>query len=357
MTSASSKSLDQLERETEQNRAVLVETVDALRETVLGEVEDMRRKVSIGYIKNEIGDYARSTGSAWYESLRRNVRDNPLRSVAVGAGLTVPLWKIGRSIPMPLVLIGAGVALARPATRDAIGSAAGRATSALTGDGERSGEHVGGAASDLVQGTLASIKDAGAQTGQRAASALDVARGTIGSAAGHATSRASDVLGAGSDTASGLADRGRALLQGGSDRVADARGYAGRAAGRTQSAAIDLFERNPLLVAGAGVAIGALIAAIVPTTAVEGRFLDGVAPDLKRKATDLVDQGYEAVGGVAGDAYGGAVDRAKDHGLSPQGARDAASGLSEKLGAVIDAAVGHDEGHPDTDTTGTNQKS
>ena len=87
MTSASSKSLDQLERETEQNRAVLVDTVDALRATILGEVEDMRRKVSIGYIKSEISDYARTTATSLTGSVRRGVRENPLRSVAIGAGL------------------------------------------------------------------------------------------------------------------------------------------------------------------------------------------------------------------------------------------------------------------------------
>ena len=145
MTAVSSKSLDQLEHETEQNRAVLVGTVDALRETILGEVEDMRRKVSIDYVKSEIGAYARSTGSAWYDGVRRGVRDNPLRAVAIGAGLTVPLWKVGRSVPMPLLLIGAGVALARPATRDALSGAVAHVKMAGDRATNAAGETAGGA--------------------------------------------------------------------------------------------------------------------------------------------------------------------------------------------------------------------
>ena len=331
MTAVSSKSLDQLERETEQNRAALVGTVDALRETILGEVEDMRRKVSIDYVKSEIGAYARSTGSAWYDGVRRSVRDNPLRSVAIGAGLSVPLWKMGRSVPMPLLLIGAGVALARPATRDALTGAAANVKMA--------GDRSIGMAGETAGGAWDGVKATGAQVGQQVASGLDTARQTVRSMAQDAASRVSGVVNAGTETASGLVGRGTALAQGGADTVVDARDHAGRTTARAGSAATDLFHRNPLLVAGAGLAIGALIAAIMPTTEVEGQLLDKVAPDLKQKATDLIDQGYGAARVAAGDLVDGAVSRAKDHGLSPEGAEGAASKLGEKLGAVVDAAL------------------
>ena len=335
MTAVPSKSLDQLEHETEQNRAALVGTVDALRETILGEVEDMRRKVSIDYVKSEIGAYARSTGSAWYDGARRSLRDNPLRSVAIGAGLSVPLWKMGRSVPMPLLLIGAGVALARPATRDALTGAAANVKMA----GDRSIGMAGETAGSAWDG----VKATGAQVGQQVASGLgtvlDTVRQTVGSMAQDAASRVSGVVSAGSETASGLAGRGNALARGGADTAVDARDRAGRAAAQTGSAAMDLFHRNPLLVAGAGLAIGALIAAIMPTTEVEGQLLDKVAPDLKQRATGLIDQGYEAARMAAGDLVDGAVGRAQDHGLSPESAEGAASKLGDKLGAVVDAAL------------------
>ena len=331
MTAVSSKSLDQLEHETEQNRAVLVGTVDALRETILGEVEDMRRKVSIDYVKSEIGAYARSTGSAWYDGVRRGVRDNPLRAVAIGAGLTVPLWKVGRSVPMPLLLIGAGVALARPATRDALSGAVAHVKMA--------GDRATNAAGETAGGAWDGVKTTGTQVGQQLAASLDTARQTVRSVVQDTASRVSDIVGAGTDTASGLAGRGSGLVQGGADTVVDARDRAGRAAAQTGSAAMDRVHRNPLLVAGAGLAIGALIAAIMPTTEVEGQLLDKVAPDLKRKATDLIDQGYEAARTAAGGVVDGAVGRAKDHGLSPEGAEGATSNLGEKLGAVVDAAL------------------
>ena len=350
MASASSPSLDQLEHETERNRAVLVETVDTLRETILGEVEDMRRKVSVGYLKSELGDYARSTGTAWYDTVQRNVRENPLRSFAIGAGLMVPLWKVGRSIPMPLVLIGAGAALAHPAARSALGDATAGARTGLGKAGDRS--------SDVAQGALENLKGAGAQAGQQVASGLDAARQSIRSATDGVVSRVSDAIGAGSETVTGLANRGSDLLRGGADQVASARGAAGRSASQAQSTAMDLFHQNPLLVAGAGVAIGALIAAVIPATQVEGRLLDSVAPDLKRKATDLIDEGYEAASGAADDLYGSTVNRAKDQGLSPDGARDAVSTLGDKLSAVAEAALGQAHGdHPASAADDTNHQS
>ncbi len=342
MTSASSKSLDQLERETEKNRAVLVDTVDALRATILGEVEDMRRKVSIGYIKSEIGDYARTTASSFTGSLRQGVREHPLRAVAVGAGLAMPLWKMGRSVPMPLLLIGAGVALIRPTARNAVGDA----TVGVTMAGDRSIQ--------AALGVWDSVKATGAKGGQTVTSSLDTARQAVSSVAQDAASRVSNVVGAGAEVASGLmdktsglADKGGAVLRSGADRTADTGSYAAQRAARTQAATVDLFHRNPLLVAGAGVAIGALLAAIMPTTKVEGQLLDKVAPDLKQKAADLIDHGYEVASSAAGDVYDGVAGRAKDGGLTPEGARSATSDLGQKIGAVVDAAIGRSDGdHP-----------
>ena len=317
-----SRTLDDREREVEQNRAILVDTVDALRASVLVEVEEVRRKVSFDYIGTEI---------------RNRVRANPLRSFAIGAGLSLPLWRMGRRVPMPLFLIGAGVALARSTAKNALADAASDA-------------------SDRFATVWNSAKDTGTRTGQKLgrqfATGLDAAQTTVRTATNDSIERAGAMADAGGEVASDLTSKGVALLQDGSDRLADARDYTGRKITQTQSRAVDLFNDNPLLVAGAGLAFGALLAAIMPTTDVEGQLLDKVAPDLKRKATDLVDKGYDTVRATAGDVYDGAVGRAKEHGLSPEGAQNAASDLGGRVEAIVDAAIGqHGTGHPDSGNT------
>ena len=325
MTSASNRTLDHLEREAEQNRAVLVDTVDALRASVLGEVEEMRRKVSFDYVGTEI---------------RNQVRANPLRSFAIGAGLSVPLWRVGRRIPLPLLLIGAGVALARPSTKTALASA-GNIGSVR---GARARAQAGEALGSVWDGGKAT----GARVGQRFAASADATQSTLRQTKNDAATRVGDALDAGSDAVSNAVDRGTTLLQGGMDQAVAARDSAASAVARTRSQAVDLFYDNPLLVAGAGLALGALFAAIVPATTVEGQLVDKVAPDLKQKASDLVDKGYETVRATAGDIYDGAVGRAKEQGLSPDGVQSAASDLGERLGAVVDAAIGqHGPGQSD----------
>ena len=280
----SNSTLDDREREVEQNRAVLVGTVDALRASVLGEVEEVRRKVSFDYIGTEI---------------RNRVRANPLRSFAIGAGLSFPLWRVGRRIPVPLFLIGAGVALARPSARNALADAASDASDRLGKAGSRSGE--------ALDSVWASAKGTGSQTGQKLAGGLYAAQTIVRTATNDAAARASGMANAGSAAAATFAGKGAAFLQDGSDHLADARDHAGRKVSQTQSRALDLLNENPLLVAGAGLAFGALLAAILPATDTEGQLLDKVAPDLKQKASDLVDKGYETARATAGDVYDAAV--------------------------------------------------
>lgn len=339
MTAASSrgKSLEQLERETERNRAALAGTVDTLRETVLDEVGDIRRKMSVEYIKSEVSGYARETSTAWVTGLQGAARAHPLRSLAIGAGLGLPLLRMARHVPLPLLVIGAGFALARPTGRNAVGLA-----SAKVGGGAAS---VRTGANDLIARAQGAAVQAGGSVTSTASSAWTSTTDTAAGAVASIKERASDLLDAGVGLKSQAAEKGRTTLDAGYGMLSDARDQTGQAVTQAGTKAVDFFHTNPLLVAGAGVALGALFAAILPATQSESRLLSNVAPDLKQKATDLVDQGYEAASSAASDIYNGLVGQAKDKGLSVEGASDAAHTLGEKVQAVVEAAVG---GHRDT---------
>jgi len=92
----------------------------------------------------------------------------------------------------------------------------------------------------------------------------------------------------------------------------------------------ELFERQPLLLGAVGIAIGAGIAASIPTTEAENKVM-GEASDLVR---DAVSEKATQARRMA-DA---AVQEAKAQGLTPEAAGDALRRIGEKVG-VAQAAI------------------
>ena len=110
-------SLAQLEREAARNRAELMGTVDALQ-----------NRISPSAIKQDVQDYVRDKKDGILRSLEQRARENPLQTAAIAAGAAYPLWRIVTSVPVPLLLIGAGLALTRRSSHVAGGSSSGHAS-------------------------------------------------------------------------------------------------------------------------------------------------------------------------------------------------------------------------------------
>ncbi|MGY3408194.1 ElaB/YqjD/DUF883 family membrane-anchored ribosome-binding protein [Bradyrhizobium sp. GM5.1] len=91
------RSVEELRRESERSRAELAATVDRLKEQVSETAEDIRHKVSPQHIKSEVSDYVTHTTKSWVDGLKQQVMDNPMRSVAAGTAVVVPLsyaWRV-----------------------------------------------------------------------------------------------------------------------------------------------------------------------------------------------------------------------------------------------------------------------
>jgi hypothetical protein len=95
------RTLNQLEREAERNRAELVSTVEELRE-----------RVSPSHVKEDVKQYARSTGQDFVSNMVEKARENPLQAAAIAAAVAYPTWHMIRTIPLPVLLLGAGAVLA-----------------------------------------------------------------------------------------------------------------------------------------------------------------------------------------------------------------------------------------------------
>jgi ElaB/YqjD/DUF883 family membrane-anchored ribosome-binding protein len=103
MTSASDhdRTLNQLEWEAERTRAELMDTVEELRE-----------RVSPSHVKEDVKQYARSTGQDFVSNVVEKARENPVQAAAIAAAIAYPAWHMIRSIPIPVLLLSAGAVLA-----------------------------------------------------------------------------------------------------------------------------------------------------------------------------------------------------------------------------------------------------
>jgi hypothetical protein len=109
---------------------------------------------------------------------------------------------------------------------------------------------------------------------------------------------------------------------------------------RAQNGLVQSIERHPFIVGGIGLALGALIAASLPTTRVENRFLGRSSDDLKNRATDYASQGLENAQNAAKEVYDEVTRKAEEEGLTSDALRDSVKGASEKVKTAVQHAVG-----------------
>src|SRR3954470_16919672 len=106
------RSLQQIKRETEQTRAGLTDTVEQLRVSVAETASDIRQRISPEHIKAEVSGYIKSRGEQLMDDITAAARRNPLQAVALATTLGYPLLRMVRAIPVPVLMVGAGLFLA-----------------------------------------------------------------------------------------------------------------------------------------------------------------------------------------------------------------------------------------------------
>lgn len=247
---------DELEREAEQVRAELSETTRQLRDKMSpGQMMDE----ALGYLKD--GD-----AQKLLSNFKHQVRDNPLALALVGSGLA---W----------LMAGSGVAASSSRAHTAA-TTAGASTS-------RSGAGIGSSIGDSLSGATAAVSGAAAAIGDSASGAGDMARDTMHDI--------QDRVGAGaSSLGSSAVDLGQSA----------------------RNTFFDALEREPLVIGALGVAVGAAIGAMIPTTRVEEKYLGKAGKSAVETAEGLVTEGIERAKDVAGDVYAAARDEADRQGLT-----------------------------------------
>src|SRR5258708_35640358 len=112
MAQTDTRSLQQIKRETEQTRAGLTDTVETLRTSVAETASDIRQRIKPDAIKEEVAESIKSRGEGLLNNVTAAARRKPMQAVAVGASVAYPLLRLARTIPFPVLMVGAGLFLA-----------------------------------------------------------------------------------------------------------------------------------------------------------------------------------------------------------------------------------------------------
>jgi hypothetical protein len=201
--------------------------------------------------------------------------DNPMQAVAASAAVAVPLLRLARGFPLPLLMIGAGLALTSKTVRDR----AAEATAPVVGSVGEMLDDVAERAQGLGSDAKDRLASARSQANVMASDAQDTAAGAVDAL----RSRAAQVT-------STVGDK----LRSGMDAVKDTAGAARDAAAKAPLKARHVIGDNAALIAGLGIAIGGIIAAAFPETRAEAKAMGRASDSMKQAAAEAAQSGFEA---------------------------------------------------------------
>jgi hypothetical protein len=240
---------------------------------------------------------------AFFDDLGRAVQANPVPAALIGMGALWMLMGGGRTTAAAALLSGGASRVAdtlSPAA-SAVGSGASRLASGV---------------SDLAS----SATNMAGQAFQSASDATTDAAKRVSSAVSGAGSRAGDQVGSMSDTVSGSVSSMAGSVSNGATALA----------GSVQSSLAETFERQPLLVGIAGLAIGAAIASAFSKTRFEEEMIGEQAGAMKEKAETFFSEAAENLGTRATRAVDAMRQEADTQGLTPSGLKETAAAIGKK---------------------------
>jgi len=369
------RSASDIEREVEATRASVEETVEALKD-----------KMTLGQMVDEAAGYFRSSGgSEAFSNLGAQMRNNPLPLALVGVGLAWLMSGRGQPRLRPPSRMRSGgrhegyaaydyrmmaeadeAVYAGASHPDYAGHSSGADDTWSEYESDRAHRRSGDGngmrrrahdARDMASGAASGVIGAAS----RLASGVGAAASALGSAAssvaGGARSGAGAAFRGGASAYRGASRFGSGAYEGathygaGAYRGASRLGsgayerasrfgsgaYSGasRLGYRTRDSFSDLVEREPLVLAGLGLAVGAAIGALMPRTSTEDRLMGETRDQLLEDAEAYGREQFERGKRVAEEAYRTAREELEAQGLSPD---ELAEKVSELARTTMDRA-------------------
>ena len=390
MQQTADRSLRELQRETEQTRAGLTQTVDQLKASVADTASEIRQRISPENIKAEVSNYVRSRGESMLEDITAAARRNPMQAVAVGASLAYPLLRFARSVPLPVLMVGAGLFFAGSKSGQSITQKASDMASDLSDELGRPGHDMSAQVGATVSSAKGAVSDAAKRVGEVLSAGTDQVRRTATSStaelsltdrlkdsaasAGDAiNTRVSGMKDGVSELASSTIDSSRDAVAGaaaatksaassatdaGLEAARDVRDKAADYSNRAGKTLLDTIQENPLLVAGVGLLVGGLIASALPKSELEENLAGDVAAAAKRRASEAASKGFDAAKGAAGEILENVARQAGAEGLTPDKLDESAREIGQRVRRVAESAVTtafDPDKSPQSNTGGGNQ--
>ena len=280
-TEPGSKSPQEVQREVQQSRAELEDTLEAIQE-----------RLSPGQMFEQVVDYMRSSnGSDFLRNLGTMVRDNPVPVALVGTGI---VW---------LMLSSSRSGRRQHEDEDDLPESYGesRYGNELNEDAGQSagwGESARATAREWTQGARSTTRSVGDRARRLGASARDR-----------------------------VSETGEQLRHGARD-VGDRASYYGR---QMRRGFFDTLHEQPLVLGALGLAAGAAIGAALPATEREDEWLGDSRDRLKERAKEAGWEQVEKARAAAGAAYSAAREEAERQGLTLEGGKAAAESAAEAM--------------------------
>lgn len=295
------------EREVERARADLSQTLDALKD-----------RLSLDRVFEDVrSQFLGSTSGEFTSNLTRQLKENP----------------------MPAMLIGVGALMLMMSERNRAKSRAVRVypeTGTTTGYGESAGEfaqHTAAQVGEFAQQTAQQVGEGLRSTAQSMYGAGEEAAHMARSAAAGAGESMRSMAGGVGDTMRHAGDSAAAMMHQARGAAQSAGESAGQMGQRTMQSVNAMIDQQPLMVGAIGMALGALVGAMLPITRTENEYLGETRDQMREAIAEQSGQLYERGKVTATEAYRAAAEEARAQGLVPEGT--GGKTLAEKAEEVL----------------------
>jgi ElaB/YqjD/DUF883 family membrane-anchored ribosome-binding protein len=273
---------------------------ESTRHSLATTLHELNARLTPGHMFDEVMSYARGGGGSFARAFSNAVRDNPFPALLIGTGCMLFLSE----------RMGLGSrAFSRPSRHhgeyDETRTGVGRFGESPKDDEEGIGTSVKQKASDMASGVKQGISSVGEKLSDASQRVRDTAS-NLGEGVAEAV------------------DQAKERAQGMREKLADTAVHAGeqaRSTGRQIAERTSTYmHEQPLIMTGLGLALGAAIAALLPSTRIENELMGRTADNIKKKIGDAASQQFEAAKESASEFVQKAKDVAEREGLTPSNA-------------------------------------
>jgi F0F1-type ATP synthase membrane subunit b/b' len=320
------RSVEELRRESERDRAQLAATVDRLREQLTDTAEELRYKVSPQGIKSEVSEFVSRKTYSWLDGLKQRAMENPMQAIAAGTAVAVPALRLARGFPLPLLMMGAGLVLSSKSMRARAADAAAPAVEKVKEMAGETASRVRSFGEDAIDAASRTGRDVTDKLSEAQARAAGMAEDLTDLAA-RSTDRVKASMDIASETAKAKFEQVRSTVR---DKASAA-----------PETAQQMIGDNAALIAGLGVAFGAIIAASLPATQAEAAVLGKASVGVKRTAGQAVQSGLEEAEDAVLSAADGAAKNLSQADLGKTAShmtREMSDKLKEAADDIVSAA-------------------